>query len=102
MNTAAGERPRPASGSPPTRRRLPRQAPRSSARTGLPPRWGGRSRRSAPWQTHGMSLHTSTVEIRTSDGVTDGFVVAPDVSAPHPAVLLYMDAFGLRKRLEEM
>jgi len=49
-----------------------------------------------------MSLHTSTVEIQTRDGVADGFVAAPDDGAEHPAVLFYMDAFGPRKRLEEM
>jgi carboxymethylenebutenolidase len=49
-----------------------------------------------------MSLHTSTVEIQTRDGVADGFVAAPDDGAEHPAALFYMDAFGPRKRLEEM
>src|SRR5205085_1326491 len=54
------------------------------------------------WQTPGMSLHTSTVDIQTRDGVADGFVAAPDDGAEHPAVLFYMDAFGPRPRLEEM
>jgi carboxymethylenebutenolidase len=49
-----------------------------------------------------MSLHTSTVEIQTRDGVADGFVAAPADGAQHPAVLFYMDAFGPRPRLEEM
>jgi carboxymethylenebutenolidase len=49
-----------------------------------------------------MSLHTSTVDIQTRDGVADGFVAAPDDGAQHPGVLFYMDAIGLRPRLEEM
>src|SRR3954470_13492428 len=49
-----------------------------------------------------MSLHTSTVEIQTRDGVADGFVATPGDDAAHPGVLFYMDAFGPRKRLEEM
>jgi carboxymethylenebutenolidase len=49
-----------------------------------------------------MALHTSKVEIPTRDGVADGFLAAPRRPGPHPGVLLYMDAFGLRPRLEEM
>lgn len=49
-----------------------------------------------------LALHTSTVEIPTRDGVADGFLVAPTKGGPHPGVLFYMDAFGLRPRLEEM
>ncbi|NUR05376.1 MAG: dienelactone hydrolase family protein [Nocardioidaceae bacterium] len=49
-----------------------------------------------------MTLHTSTVEIQTRDGAVDGFVAAPDDGAEHAGVLFYMDAFGVRPRLEEM
>jgi carboxymethylenebutenolidase len=49
-----------------------------------------------------MALSTSTVEIPTRDGVADGFLVAPQRRGSHPGVLFYMDAFGLRPRLEEM
>lgn len=49
-----------------------------------------------------MSLHTSSVEIQTRDGVADGFLAAPKDDDTHPGVLLYMDAFGVRPRLEEM
>jgi carboxymethylenebutenolidase len=49
-----------------------------------------------------MSLLTSTVDIPTSDGTADAFLAEPDGAGPYPAVLLYMDAFGPRPRLEEM
>lgn len=49
-----------------------------------------------------LALHTSTVEIPTRDGVADGFLIAPTQRGPHPGVLFYMDAFGLRPRLKEM
>lgn len=44
----------------------------------------------------------TTVDIPTRDGVADAYLVHPDDGAAHPAVLLYMDAFGLRPRLREM
>ena len=50
----------------------------------------------------GMSLRTSTVDIQTADGTADAFLAAPDDGARHPGVLLYMDAFGPRPRLEDM
>ena len=50
----------------------------------------------------GMALRTSTVDIPTTDGIADAFLTAPDDGAHHPGVLLYMDAFGPRPRLEEM
>jgi carboxymethylenebutenolidase len=49
-----------------------------------------------------MALRTSTVDISTADGTADAFLAAPDDGARHPGVLLYMDAFGPRPRLEEM
>jgi carboxymethylenebutenolidase len=49
-----------------------------------------------------MAVRTSTVDIATSDGTADAFVAAPEDGARHPGVLLYMDAFGPRRRLEEM
>jgi carboxymethylenebutenolidase len=49
-----------------------------------------------------MALRTSTVDIPTRDGVADAFLAEPDGKGTHPGVLLYMDAFGLRPRLEEM
>ncbi|MFE0677435.1 dienelactone hydrolase family protein [Streptomyces sp. NPDC058867] len=44
----------------------------------------------------------TTVDLVTEDGVADAYLSRPDDGAPHPAVLLCMDAFGLRPRLREM
>jgi len=49
-----------------------------------------------------MALRTSTVDIPTSDGTADAFLAAPEDNHHHPAVLVLMDAFGLRPRLEMM
>jgi carboxymethylenebutenolidase len=49
-----------------------------------------------------MDLRSSMIDIRTRDGVADAFLTAPEGRGPHPGVLLYMDAFGPRARLEEM
>jgi carboxymethylenebutenolidase len=42
------------------------------------------------------------VDIRTADGVADAYLVTPDEPGPHPGVLLFMDAFGLRPQIMEM
>jgi carboxymethylenebutenolidase len=42
------------------------------------------------------------VDIATDDGVADGYLVLPDGPGPHPGVLMYQDAFGIRPRLVEM
>jgi carboxymethylenebutenolidase len=47
-------------------------------------------------------MHKTMVDVRTEDGVADSYLVLPDGDGPHPGVLLYMDAFGLRPRLKEM
>ena len=44
---------------------------------------------------------TVTVEIETADGVAGAHLARPD-DAPHPGVLLVMDAFGLRPTIERM
>ena len=49
-----------------------------------------------------MDLRTSTLDIETRDGVADAYLAAPEGLGPYPGVLLYMDAFGPRPRLEEM
>lgn len=46
-------------------------------------------------------MPNSVIDIQTPDGVADAYLTSPD-NAPHPGVLLLMDAFGLRPRLEEM
>ncbi|KOU63900.1 dienelactone hydrolase [Streptomyces sp. MMG1533] len=47
-------------------------------------------------------VHGSPVDIPTPDGTADAYLAHPDDGAPHPAVLLYMDAFGLRPHLKSM
>lgn len=42
------------------------------------------------------------IEIPTPDGTVDAYLAHPDDGAPHPGVLLYMDAFGLRPHLKSM
>jgi carboxymethylenebutenolidase len=44
----------------------------------------------------------TTVDIITSDGTADAYLTYPDDHAAHPAVLLYMDAFGVRPGLTRM
>jgi carboxymethylenebutenolidase len=44
----------------------------------------------------------STVQVTTADGEADAYLVTPDGDGPFPAVLMFMDAFGLRPRLAEM
>jgi carboxymethylenebutenolidase len=47
-------------------------------------------------------MEKTTVDVPTEDGVADSYLVVPDPDHPHPGVLLFMDAFGLRPRIEEM
>ncbi|MEV4495607.1 dienelactone hydrolase family protein [Micromonospora arborensis] len=47
-------------------------------------------------------MQTTTVDIRTDDGVADASLTRPEGNGPFPAVLLFMDAFGPRPRLVEM
>jgi carboxymethylenebutenolidase len=47
-------------------------------------------------------MRSSTIDIRTPDGVADAYLSRPDEGDRHPGVLLMMDAFGLRPRIEEM
>ena len=42
-----------------------------------------------------------TIEIQTPDGPAEAYLARPDEEA-HPGVLLYMDAIGLRPRIEAM
>src|SRR3954470_10941554 len=43
-----------------------------------------------------------TLDVTTPDGVADAYLARPDDDASHPAVLLVMDAYGLRPQIEEM
>ncbi|MEU5890478.1 dienelactone hydrolase family protein [Streptomyces sp. NPDC047461] len=48
------------------------------------------------------SVQGTSVDIHTEDGVADAYLVHPVDGLPHPGVLLYQDAFGLRPHLESM
>ncbi|MCX4092005.1 dienelactone hydrolase family protein [Nocardia sp. alder85J] len=43
-----------------------------------------------------------SVDIETPDGIADAYLAHPDDGAPHPAVLFFVDAFGLRPAIREM
>ncbi|MEU6406548.1 dienelactone hydrolase family protein [Streptomyces sp. NPDC046985] len=43
-----------------------------------------------------------SVDIPTEDGTADAYLVHPADGRPHPGVLLYQDAFGLRPHLKAM
>lgn len=47
-------------------------------------------------------MHSSTIDIATPDGVADAYLTRSDGNGEHPAVLLIMDAFGLRPTLREI
>jgi carboxymethylenebutenolidase len=42
------------------------------------------------------------VEVQTGDGVAEAHLATPGGDGPYPAVLLYMDAYGLRPQIERM
>jgi dienelactone hydrolase len=42
------------------------------------------------------------VEIKTSEGVMDAFVTHPEDNGPFPAVILYMDIWGVREELYDI
>ncbi|MER6157824.1 dienelactone hydrolase family protein [Streptomyces sp. NPDC001868] len=48
------------------------------------------------------SVRTAPTEIVTPDGTVDAYVFHPAEGGPYPAVLLYMDAFGVRPHLKGM
>jgi carboxymethylenebutenolidase len=47
-------------------------------------------------------MTTETLRIPTPDGEADAFAVHPDDGEQHPGVLMYPDAFGPRRVVEEM
>ena len=49
-----------------------------------------------------MALRSSTVDIETPDGVADAYLTRPGDDERHAGVLLVMDAYGVRPRIEEM
>ncbi|MEU1295969.1 dienelactone hydrolase family protein [Streptomyces sp. NPDC005840] len=48
------------------------------------------------------SVQGTAADITTEDGVADAYLSHPDDGLPHPGVLLYQDAFGLRPHLRAM
>ncbi|MDX3642452.1 dienelactone hydrolase family protein [Streptomyces sp. MB09-02B] len=48
------------------------------------------------------AVRGTSVDIVTEDGTVDAYFVHPDDDDAHPAVLFYMDAFGLRPHLRGM
>jgi carboxymethylenebutenolidase len=48
------------------------------------------------------SVQGTDVDITTEDGVADAYLAHPADGLPHPGVLLYQDAFGLRPHLSSM
>ena len=43
-----------------------------------------------------------SVDIPTADGAMNAYIFHPDRDGPHPVVILYMDALGLREELSDM
>ncbi|MFJ2775869.1 MULTISPECIES: dienelactone hydrolase family protein [unclassified Kitasatospora] len=48
------------------------------------------------------TVRGTSVDIPTQDGTADAYLTHPDDGAPHPAVLFYLDAFGLRPHIRAM
>ncbi|MEU9631913.1 dienelactone hydrolase family protein [Streptomyces luteogriseus] len=48
------------------------------------------------------AVQGTAVDITTADGTADAYLAHPDDGAAHPAVLVFMDAFGLRPQLRSM
>lgn len=47
-------------------------------------------------------MHERTVEIPTPDGAMPTFVTRPELPGPHPVVVAYMDAPGIREELRDI
>ena len=47
-------------------------------------------------------MHEYEVEITTDDGIMDAFVCHPEEGGPFPAIIIYMDAPGIREELRDM
>jgi len=55
-----------------------------------------------PPADRGAPTSVVTLEVPTTDGTADAIVATPTTGGPHPGVLVFMDAFGLRPRLQDM
>jgi carboxymethylenebutenolidase len=58
----------------------------------------GRERR----MKYHAAMSQKKIEIKTADGIADCYALYPSVAGPWPAVILYMDAFGIRPALLAM
>jgi carboxymethylenebutenolidase len=47
-------------------------------------------------------MQRTSIDVPAADGAAEAYFVKPDGPGPYPAVLIFMDAFGLRPRLREM
>lgn len=47
-------------------------------------------------------MREAEIEIQTADGMMDTFICHPEEDGPHPAVIMYMDAPGIREELRDM
>lgn len=47
-------------------------------------------------------MQESHIEINTADGVMPVFITHPEENKPHPTVIFYMDALGIREELHDM
>src|SRR4051812_3509741 len=54
-----------------------------------------------PRAADAMEVKASDVTIKTPDGMAEAFFVAP-ATGKHPAVLVWVDAFGLRPAFRQM
>ena len=79
--------------------RAQRRAERKRQITSDPFRAHPRARRRA---CDPIAMQSSTVDIKTADGVADAYLTRPDGEGQYPAVLFIIDAIGLRPRIEEM
>jgi carboxymethylenebutenolidase len=47
-------------------------------------------------------MNSATIDVQTPDGVADCYLTRPDADGEHPAVLLVIDAVGLRPEIERV
>src|SRR5690348_16398485 len=54
------------------------------------------------WNNGGLRMQERFAEIPTPSGRMEAFVAHPEQGGPFPAVLVYMDVFGLREELYDV
>jgi carboxymethylenebutenolidase len=50
----------------------------------------------------GIQMQEQFVEIKTGEGVMEAFVTRPEENGPFPAVIIYMDIWGVREELYDI